>query len=53
MISNVVVLPAPLGPRMPKNSPDSTTNETPSTALTSPYALRSSLTSMVDDMLAG
>ena len=44
MISSVVVLPAPLGPRMPKNSPASTSNETPSTARTSPYVLLSSST---------
>src|SRR6266540_2828732 len=50
MISRVVVLPAPLGPRMPKNSPDSTSNERPSTACTSPYHLRTSLTLMVDAM---
>jgi hypothetical protein len=31
----VVVLPAPFGPRKPKNSPDSTRNEMPSTAVTS------------------
>ncbi len=35
-ISNVVVLPAPLGPRMPKNSPSTTSKLTPSTARTSP-----------------
>src|SRR2546421_9395456 len=50
MISSVVVLPAPLGPRMPKNSPDSTAKETPSTACVSPYHLRSSLTTMLGGM---
>ncbi len=32
----VVVLPAPLGPRNPKISPGSTSNEIPSTAVSSP-----------------
>ena len=36
MISRVVVLPAPFGPRMPKNSPSDTSNEMPSTARVSP-----------------
>jgi hypothetical protein len=36
IISSVVVLPAPLGPRMPKNSPSATSKPTPSTALSSP-----------------
>ena len=36
MISSVVVLPAPFGPRIPKNSPCSTANVTPSTAATWP-----------------
>ncbi len=35
-ISRMVVLPAPFGPRMPKNSPSETEKETPSTALRSP-----------------
>jgi hypothetical protein len=35
-ISSVVVFPAPFGPRMPKNSPSATVNETPSTAFSSP-----------------
>jgi len=35
-ISSVVVLPAPLGPRMPKISPRSTVSEMPSTATRSP-----------------
>ena len=34
-ISTVVVLPAPLGPSIPKTSPRVTSNETPSTAWTS------------------
>ena len=46
MISSVVVLPAPFGPRMPKNSPSATENDTPSTALRSPYALRMSSTTI-------
>jgi len=50
MISSVVVLPAPLGPRMPKNSPSSTSKDTPSTACVSPYHFRISLTTMVDAM---
>ena len=36
MDSTVVVLPAPLGPRMPKISPSSTSKETPSTAARPP-----------------
>jgi hypothetical protein len=36
MISRVVVLPAPFGPRMPKNSPGATSKLTPSTACRSP-----------------
>src|SRR5690606_32583067 len=50
MISRVVVLPAPFGPRIPENSPGSTENETPSTARTSPDDLRRALTSMTADM---
>src|SRR2546421_2865700 len=50
MISSVVVLPAPLGPRMPKNSPDSTSKETPSTACVSPYHFLTSLTTMLGGM---
>jgi hypothetical protein len=34
--SSTVVLPAPLGPRMPKNSPSATSNPTSSTARSSP-----------------
>ncbi len=34
MISMVVVLPAPLGPRSPKQMPSGTAKETPSTAVT-------------------
>src|SRR6266852_8062971 len=47
-IEMVVVLPAPLGPRRAKNSPGSTSNEIPSTALTLPfrYRLTRSRTSM-------
>ncbi len=47
MISSVVVLPAPFGPRMPKNSPGATSKLTPSTARRSPYDLRMSRTEMV------
>ena len=36
MVSRVVVLPAPLGPRMPTNSPSPTSRLTPSTARRSP-----------------
>jgi hypothetical protein len=36
MISRVVVLPAPFGPRMPKNSPWLTSNVAPSTACNAP-----------------
>jgi len=36
-IEMVVVFPAPLGPRSAKNSPAFTSNETPSTALTSAF----------------
>src|SRR6266849_6260572 len=39
-IEMVVVLPAPLGPRRAKNSPGSTSNEIPSTALTLPFRYR-------------
>jgi hypothetical protein len=35
----VVVLPAPLGPRKPKNSPAPTRSEMPSTAVKLPYRL--------------
>jgi len=35
----VVVLPAPLGPRKPKNSPAPTRSEMPSTAVKVPYRL--------------
>src|SRR5712691_3889656 len=39
-IEIVVVLPAPSGPRRAKNSPASTSNEIPSTALTLPFRYR-------------
>src|SRR5579875_2242345 len=39
MISMVVVLPAPLGPRSPKQVPSGTAKETPSTAVTPGYCL--------------
>ena len=42
----VVVLPAPFGPRKPKNSPASTRSEMPSTAVKSPYRLTRRSTSM-------
>ena len=35
IISSVVVLPAPFGPRMPKISPSATSKLTPSTAFSS------------------
>src|SRR4051794_10624011 len=41
IISSVVVLPAPLGPSSPKNSPDPTVRLTPSTARVSPYVMTS------------
>ena len=41
IISSVVVLPAPLGPSSPKNSPGATVKVTPSTARTSPYVMTS------------
>jgi hypothetical protein len=44
--STVVVLPAPFGPRIPKISPGSTANETPSTASVDPYRFRRLVTSM-------
>ena len=53
MISNVVVFPAPLGPRIPKNSPDSTVNDTPSTAWVSPYHFLMSLTTMLAGIPSG
>ncbi|CAO0831414.1 putative protein OS=Streptomyces microflavus OX=1919 GN=Smic_30440 PE=4 SV=1 [Streptomyces microflavus] len=39
MISTSVVLPAPLGPSRPKNSPRATVSDTPSTARVAPYVL--------------
>ena len=36
IISSVVVLPAPFGPRIPNVSPGATSKETPSTATVSP-----------------
>src|SRR4051794_2322994 len=44
IISSVVVLPAPFGPRMPNVSPCSTANETPATAWTLPKRLCTSST---------
>jgi hypothetical protein len=46
IISSSVVLPAPLGPRMPTNSPSPTLRLTPSTALRSPYVMVRSVTSI-------
>ncbi len=46
IISSVVVLPAPLGPRMPNDSPFLTSKLTASTATWSPYRLVSPLTVM-------
>ncbi len=42
IISRVVVLPAPFGPRMPNTSPLATSKLTPSTACRVPYFLRRS-----------
>ena len=53
IISIVVVLPAPFGPRRPKISPVATSKLTPSTALTAPYALRTSPTRMTASPAAG
>src|SRR5512137_187634 len=39
IMRTVVVLPAPFGPRKPKHSPSSISNEMPSTAVRSPYFL--------------
>src|SRR5579863_1876549 len=47
MISTVVVLPAPLGPSMPKHTPSGTLNETPATAVVAGYCFTSSRTSMI------
>src|SRR5579863_1586140 len=47
MISMVVVLPAPLGPRRPKQVPSGTAKETPSTAVTERYCLTRSWTSRI------
>src|ERR1700730_13601575 len=46
MHSTVVVLPAPLGPRIPKISASSTENDTSSTATVPPYRLCTFLTSI-------
>src|SRR5438876_7631757 len=44
----VVLLPAPFGPRKPKNSPSETLNDIPFTALVpSPYVLTSRDTSII------
>src|SRR5688572_17583828 len=51
MISRVVVLPAPLGPRRPKISPSDTENEIPSTAVRSPYFFTRLRTSMMFPIL--
>ncbi len=42
---DVVVLPAPLGPRMAVTDPVSTVSDRPSTAVLSPYVMTRSLTS--------
>src|SRR6185437_5690495 len=47
MISIVVVLPAPLGPKRPKHMPSGTAKETPSTAVTDGYCLTRSWTSRI------
>src|SRR5690348_3749137 len=47
MISIVVVLPAPLGPRSPKQVPSGTAKETPSTAVTEEYCLTRLWTSRI------
>jgi hypothetical protein len=46
IISRVVVLPAPFGPRIPNTSRSATSNVTPSTAVRVPYCLRRSVTEM-------
>src|SRR6185369_17596776 len=45
----VVVLPAPLGPKNAKISPASTSNETSSTAVTSPNCLKRFSTFIIND----
>jgi hypothetical protein len=45
MISMVVVLPAPFGPRSPKHMPGGTLNDTPATAVVAGYCLTRSRTS--------
>src|SRR5579884_3942422 len=52
MHSTAVVLPAPLGPRMPKISSSRTENETSSTATVRPYVLRRCETSITSLGLA-
>ncbi len=47
MHSTVVVLPARLGPTIPKISPASMLSDTSATAMVSPYRFRSGLTSMI------
>ena len=42
----VVVLPQPEGPRIEKNSPGATSNDTPSTATVSPKRLRTRVNRM-------
>ena len=49
-ISRAVVLPAPLGPRIPKTSPRYTVKEMSSTAVREPYRLTNSLTSITSSM---
>src|SRR5690349_129775 len=46
----VVDLPAPLGPRKPKNDPRGTSRSTPSTAALRPYDFRRSRTRIAGDI---
>src|SRR3712207_7877506 len=51
IIRIVVVLPAPLGPRKPVTVPGSSSNETASTTVRSPYFLVSPLTVIIAGLL--
>ena len=50
IISSVVVLPAPFGPRRPKTSPEATVRSTPATASTFGNCLRSPRTAICSGM---
>src|SRR5258708_39590153 len=52
MISMVVVLPAPLGPSSPKQTPSGTLKEMPATAVVAGYCLTSSRTSRMGMLTA-